>query len=123
MSSRVFTLGMIAATILAACGKNAAPADVADAALTTATIDAAAAATAASAEIAPAAAKAAVALAALSPASPDPYGVAKKSTRASCSVLGGKHVSTRDLETSFVDGDDLLAIVNRSPTGQLPPEY
>ncbi len=55
--------------------------------------------------------------------SPDPYGRARTAARASCSVLGGKHVSDRDQKTSFVDGDDLLAIVNRSPTGQLAPDY
>ena len=47
----------------------------------------------------------------------DPFGVARSSTRASCAALGGKHVSESDMKTSFVDGDDLLAIVNRSPTG------
>jgi len=40
-----------------------------------------------------------------------------------CSAIAGKHVSERDLRTSFVDGDDLLALVNRSPTGQLAPDW
>jgi zinc D-Ala-D-Ala carboxypeptidase len=53
----------------------------------------------------------------------DPFGVASTSSRAGCAALGGKHVSDADLKTSFVNGDDLLAIVNRSPQGQLPPEY
>lgn len=53
----------------------------------------------------------------------DPFGIARSSTRAGCAALGGKHVSEKDLKTSYVDGDDLLAIVNRSPTGQLPPDY
>ncbi len=126
MRSRVLPLSLTAAAILVACGKSNASktVDIADAALTTAMIDAAATASSgALAESAPVAAKAALAAALPSSVSADPYGVAKKSTRASCSVLGGKHVSARDLETSFVDGDDLLAIVNRSPTGQLPPEY
>lgn len=55
-------------------------------------------------------------------ASPDPFGVAKTSKRAACGALG-THVAAHDLETSFVDGDDLLAIVNRAPTGQLAPDY
>jgi D-alanyl-D-alanine carboxypeptidase len=58
-----------------------------------------------------------------SSSSADPFGVAKTSTRASCVALGGRHVADGDLKTSFVDGDDLLALVNRSPTGQLPPDY
>jgi LAS superfamily LD-carboxypeptidase LdcB len=40
-----------------------------------------------------------------------------------CSGVAGKHISERDLRTSFVSGDDLLAIVNRSPTGQLAPDW
>ncbi len=129
MRSRVFTLALSVATVLAACGNGksrpAPIADVADAALTTASVETKgpAAANDAGAAAAPAVAKAAVADAGAAPVSVAPYGVARRSTRASCSVLGGKHVSARDLETSFVDGDDLLAIVNRSPTGQLPPEY
>jgi len=129
MRARVLTLGLVAATILASCGKTTPP-GVADAAIPTAAIDgggaandAGIAANDAAAAPAPAAGKAALAVAAPAAASTDPFGIAKRSTRASCSVLGGKHVAARDLETSFVDGDDLLAIVNRSPTGQLPPEY
>lgn len=53
----------------------------------------------------------------------DPFGQARTSSRGGCAALGGKHVSDPDLKTSFVDGDDLLAIVNRSPTGQLAPDY
>jgi D-alanyl-D-alanine carboxypeptidase len=52
----------------------------------------------------------------------DPFGLARTSSRAGCAVLG-KQVAEVDVRTSFVDGDDLLAIVNRSPTGTLPPEY
>jgi D-alanyl-D-alanine carboxypeptidase len=37
--------------------------------------------------------------------------------------VAGKHVTDRDLRTSFVSGDDLLAIVNRSPQGQLAPDW
>ncbi len=32
-------------------------------------------------------------------------------------------VAPADLRTSFVDGDDLLAVVNRSPEGQLAPDW
>jgi LAS superfamily LD-carboxypeptidase LdcB len=53
----------------------------------------------------------------------DPFGHARESTRASCAALDGSQVATRDQKTSFVDGDDLLALVNRSPTGQLSPDY
>lgn len=52
----------------------------------------------------------------------DPFGVAKTSTRAGCSALMG-NVVKKDIETSFVDGNDLLALVNRSPTGSLPPDF
>jgi LAS superfamily LD-carboxypeptidase LdcB len=55
--------------------------------------------------------------------SPDPFGVARAAPRAGCGGLFEKHVSRADVRTSFVDGDDLLAIVNRSPTGQLPLDY
>ena len=53
----------------------------------------------------------------------DPFGVARTSSRAGCAILAEHRVAKADLETSFVDGDDLLAIVNRSPTGQLAPDY
>jgi D-alanyl-D-alanine carboxypeptidase len=52
----------------------------------------------------------------------DPFGPAKTSTRAACAALNDR-VSEPDLKTSFVDGDDLFALVNRSPTGQLPPDW
>jgi LAS superfamily LD-carboxypeptidase LdcB len=83
-----------------------------------ATLDAAAAAVSAAVPAPPALARAAATSAAA-----DPFGVARASTRAFCAVLGGRHVADADLKTSFVDGDDLLAIVNRSPTGQLAPDY
>jgi zinc D-Ala-D-Ala carboxypeptidase len=118
--SRVFTLGIIGATLLAACGRSA-PAGVADAALSTTTLDAGAATVTLDAS-APAPVEAKAALAAPVSTNPDPYGRARIATRASCVALGGK-VSERDLKTSFVDGDDLLAIVNRSPAGQLAPDY
>lgn len=52
----------------------------------------------------------------------DPFGLARSSTRAGCSALNG-NVVKKDLETSFVDGNDLLALVNRSPTGSLPQDF
>jgi zinc D-Ala-D-Ala carboxypeptidase len=56
-------------------------------------------------------------------ASADPFGHARTAPRTYCSGVAGKHVTDRDLRTSFVSGDDLLAIVNRSPTGQLAPDW
>lgn len=53
----------------------------------------------------------------------DPYGHARAASRVTCSGVGGKHVAERDLVTSFVDGNDLLALVNRSPMGQLAPDW
>ncbi len=52
----------------------------------------------------------------------DPFGVAKVSARTGCGVLAGA-LAAPDRATSFVDGDDWLALVNRAPTGQLPPDY
>lgn len=65
------------------------------------------------------------------PSSPDaaaaPYGKLVERAHLRCSVLGkGKspnYLAARDLGTSFVDGDDLLALVNRSPQGALSPDY
>lgn len=56
-------------------------------------------------------------------ASSDPFGRARTAPRTYCGGVAGKHVTDRDLRTSFVSGDDLLAIVNRSPTGQLAPDW
>lgn len=53
----------------------------------------------------------------------DPFGRARVMPRTLCTGVAGKHVSERDLRTSFVAGEDLLAIVNRSPTGQLAPDW
>ena len=55
--------------------------------------------------------------------SADPFGRARTAPRTLCNAVAGKHVAERDLRTSFVSGDDLLAIVNRSPTGQLAPDW
>ncbi|MBX3261536.1 MAG: M15 family metallopeptidase [Labilithrix sp.] len=125
MRARVFMVGITAAALVVACKRSAAD-EASDAALalTTARLDASAVLADAGAPAAKAAASSAkAATAAPAPTSPDPYGVAKTASRASCAVLGGKHVAERDLKTSFVDGDDLLAIVNRAPTGQLAPDY
>lgn len=54
---------------------------------------------------------------------PDPFGRARTAPRTYCSGVAGKHVADHDLRTSFVDGDDALAIVNRSPQGQLAPDW
>jgi D-alanyl-D-alanine carboxypeptidase len=54
---------------------------------------------------------------------------AKTSDKPYCYVIApggefpGNFLSAHDLSTSFVDGDDLLALVNRAPTGALPPDY
>ncbi|HVJ94363.1 MAG TPA: hypothetical protein VM580_31460, partial [Labilithrix sp.] len=121
MRALVFSLCLTAAALLAACGRRANTAD-ADAASSTPTSDAAlTSAKESTAVVADTDGDAGSTVSAIS--SVDPYGQPRTATRASCGALGGKQVSERDLKTSFVDGDDLLAIVNRSPTGQLPPDY
>ncbi len=58
-----------------------------------------------------------------------PYGAFRRSARAGCLALakgggsGTRWIAEADLRGSFVDGDDLLALVNRSPQGALPPDY
>ncbi len=49
-------------------------------------------------------------------------GPIRRSTRAPCAGLVGK-VAPKDLVSSFVDGDDLLALVNRAPTGALASDW
>jgi D-alanyl-D-alanine carboxypeptidase len=122
--SRVFTLGITGAILAVACGRSS-PSGIADAASTMTMLDAGVATIDAGATSLPSATPKAFAVAAPANAnaSADPFGKARTSTRASCVAIGGTHVSERDLKTSFVDGDDLLAIVNRSPTGQLSPDY
>lgn len=55
------------------------------------------------------------------------YGAFRRSPRAGCLALakgsGPRWLAEADLRGSFVDGDDLLALVNRSPQGALPPDY
>ncbi|MBX3192002.1 MAG: M15 family metallopeptidase [Labilithrix sp.] len=57
------------------------------------------------------------------PAVADPFGTARTAPKTYCSAVAGKHLAEKDLRTSFVSGDDLLAIVNRSPQGQLAPDW
>lgn len=51
------------------------------------------------------------------------FGMRRVASRVGCVALAGQHIAEEDLVTSFVDGDDLLAIVNRSPTGALAPDW
>jgi len=62
------------------------------------------------------------------PSSPTPFGAPTAIARYSCPVVlpGGplhRYLAVGDTRVAFVDGDDLLALVNRSPTGALPPTY
>src|SRR5687767_14430881 len=57
------------------------------------------------------------------PLASDPFGTMRSSTKGGCRILQDRHVSDKDVRTSFVDGDDLLAIVNRSPQGSLGPDW
>jgi LAS superfamily LD-carboxypeptidase LdcB len=57
-----------------------------------------------------------------------PFGLATPIPRYSCPVVlrGGpfrSFLAGADTKLAFVDGDDPLALVNRSPTGALPPGY
>ena len=108
MNARV--LAASAVVLVAACGtKTPPPAIDAAPALDAAVVDA-------SVEAEAAAPDAAV-------VSVDPFGKARTIARTLCGGVAGKHVSDQDLRTSFVNGDDLLAIVNRSPTGQLASDW
>jgi len=102
----------VIALLLVACSRPAPVVETTDAATTAATIASVVAVP--SASIAPPAP---------SPSSPDPYGAARVAPKALCSGVAGKHVADEDLRTTFVDGNDLLAIVNRSPTGTLAPDF
>jgi D-alanyl-D-alanine carboxypeptidase len=63
------------------------------------------------------------------PAPPSaPFGAATAIARYSCPLVqrGGdfrSFLAAADTRFAFVDGDDGLALVNRSPTGALPPSY
>jgi D-alanyl-D-alanine carboxypeptidase len=57
-----------------------------------------------------------------------PFGEARAIAKYSCPVVlaGGRFrsfLSSADTAVAFVDGDDWLALVNRSPTGALAPSY
>ena len=61
-------------------------------------------------------------------ASPFPFGPPRPFVKYACPVVlsGGpfrSFLSAPDTHVAFVDGDDLLALANRSPTGALPPDY
>ncbi len=61
-------------------------------------------------------------------ATTNPFGLAAPVARYTCpSVVAGgpfrASLAPADTRVSFVDGDDLLALVNRSPTGALSPSY
>jgi D-alanyl-D-alanine carboxypeptidase len=61
-------------------------------------------------------------------ANPWPFGPATPVPKYSCPIVlpgGGfrSFLAVADTRVSFVDGDDLLALVNRSPTGVLAPGY
>ena len=55
------------------------------------------------------------------------FGELRVGTSVGCAALakgsGERWIADKDLKSSFVDGDDLLALVNRSPQGALPPSY
>ena len=63
-----------------------------------------------------------------SASSPFPFGPPSPIAKYACPVVlsGGpfrSFLSSGDTRLAFVDGDDLLALVNRSPTGALSPDY
>ena len=116
---RATAVSSVVALAVAACSRSTVPAEAAaeTAASAAPKTDDAATTSAAIADAAPEAAVAAPEV------GPDPFGKARAAPRILCSGVAGKHVAERDLRTSFVSGDDLLAIVNRSPTGQLAPDW
>lgn len=91
----------------------------------TVTIALEAAAPAATAEVVAMDASADAAQAEASDAGVASFGEPREFAGSICSYLlkGTFRVTERDLRTSFVDGDDPLALVNRSPTGALAPDY
>ena len=124
------TLGVVAAVVIAACGRRG------DGAGTSADAGASAEANAganANADASPGVEAGATTSAAVIEAgasgeggaavAAEPFGHARTAPRTLCSGVAGKHVTERDLRTSFVSGDDLLALVNRSPQGQLAPDW
>lgn len=126
MRARAFAFGsgVALASVVALAGAcNKAPPEVAsDAATSSAALEAGSTFASSGTDVVDASVRKAELPPASVAAAVDPFGVAHTSARAGCAVLE-RHVSERDQKTSFVNGDDLLAIVNRSPSGQLPPEY
>jgi D-alanyl-D-alanine carboxypeptidase len=62
------------------------------------------------------------------PANPNPFGSPVPIPQYTCPVVlrapGHRaFLATADTQVAFVDGDDPLALANRSPTGALPPGY
>jgi D-alanyl-D-alanine carboxypeptidase len=58
----------------------------------------------------------------------NPFGIATPIPRYGCPVVqrgGGfrSYLAAADTKLAFVEGDEALALVNRSPTGALPPAY
>ncbi len=53
---------------------------------------------------------------------PQPFGAPRTASETACRPLR-KHVAEVDLRTSFVSGEDLQVLVNRSPTGQLAADW
>lgn len=53
----------------------------------------------------------------------DPYGPLRRVETPRCGGAFAERVAEEDRRSSFVDGDDLLAIVNRSPQGALAPDW
>ncbi|MBS2019559.1 MAG: M15 family metallopeptidase [Deltaproteobacteria bacterium] len=130
LGQRLVSVAIATAIAASACGKK----DDEAIALTSAQVDASAAAdgakpaqpaasTSSSAATASSVPLAPAATALVMSSAPDPFGVARAAPRVYCSGVAGRHIAERDLKTSFVDGNDLLAIANRSPTGQLAPDW
>jgi D-alanyl-D-alanine carboxypeptidase len=119
------SLCVVAALAIAACGRKNETTDAA----AEASLDASAEASARADVNADAGARgadasdAAAAVEGGATGSAEPFGHARTAPRTLCSGVAGKHVTERDLRTSFVAGDDLLALVNRSPQGQLAPDW
>lgn len=121
------TLSVVAAVVMAACGRRGEGANASADANASAGANADASASADASADASATTSAAVIDAGASveagAEAAEPFGHARTAPRTLCSGVAGKHVTERDLRTSFVSGDDLLALVNRSPQGQLAPDW
>jgi D-alanyl-D-alanine carboxypeptidase len=108
---RIAAALLVGAALACACGRSG----------STSTATAATTAT-------PSATPAASASVAAQPPNPIPFGAPTAIPKYACPVVmpGGpfrSFLSPADTRVAFVDGDDLLALVNRSPTGALPPTY